>query len=96
MQESELDRILDRISELAAQVNVADIERDTLLSKQQSRDIMRDVEQVAAMLPALLSDLNKTTEAFEAEKNKTAANEEKIKEFSSKNTNLQNEIAIVS
>jgi hypothetical protein len=91
-----LEKILKSIEELAVQVNVDEIEKDTNESKQKSEDLNRKVEQVEGLLPLVLNEYNKTLNTYEEEKNKTSVNEEKLIEFNKKNANLDDELKIVS
>jgi hypothetical protein len=96
LSETELDRMLQSINQLASVIKVEDLERETSESRQQADEIVQSVEQIEQSWPPLLAEVNSTVSTFNEHQASRQANDAKLAEFDAKNAGLDTDLKLVA
>ena len=87
-----MEEILKKIAELAAKINVGEIENETKDSKKSSQELLDKIEASSLKLPDLYAEINKTAELFEAENVKFEKSESEANQFASSNQKVEDDL----
>ena len=93
LNEKELDDIITKISQLASKINVGtetDSKTDSTLAN--SVQVMQSVEKSNTLIKNLDNEINKTSNAYEAESLKVDSMEKSFEEFQNSNNKIQLEV----
>jgi hypothetical protein len=95
LKESDLDEILNKINEIAATLNVEQVESDSASSKSLSETLLNSAELLEGELPKTYEKFQNTLEAYEDVKNSTEETEKNLNKYKETNELVQTEIKSV-
>lgn len=92
MKESELEDTLSKISNLAAKINVKEVEKDSQAILASSEELLKRTEKAGVLLPEVLDRLNKTASSVDSEEKNVQEAKDELADFMSKNEVLKNDV----
>lgn len=95
LDENELEKSLNEISELAAKVNIDDIDQETESSRLHSKELLEKSNKIGQELPTIFENLNKTVQTIEQEELRVKETEESLNEFIFHNNNAESDLSSV-
>lgn len=95
LNENELEETLKQISNLAAKVNINDIDQETESSRLQSKELLDKSSKVGQELPKIFDQLNHTMQSIKQEELKVEQTEKNLNEFIFQNSNAESQVLSV-
>lgn len=95
LNENELEETLKQISDLAAKVNINDIDQETESSRLQSQELLEKSSNIGQELPKIFDQLNQTMQSIKEEEVRVIETERNLNEFIFQNNNAESEVLSV-
>ena len=87
-----MEDTLNKVTDLANKINVADIENETRPVRLSSQELLDKTKTLSLKLPELFTEINNTSELFKAENSKLEKNELDSNNFALNNQKVDDDL----